>query len=194
MSQNVDSVFAEAVAYQSALECQDEDIKIIKGNRAVAGLVDSRRANFHPLVSFNLRLLALDGGGVRGLSALMILEQRRCTNEALQRYEEALGSEDILTLETMGCLGMIYVNQGMLTEAECTIKRAAEGLSEMLAPKSAPVLRVGGILSMLYNKQGNLGDAEYSFKQVSQRMEETLGPKHVSTLLASNNLGILYKN
>ncbi|KAG9385706.1 hypothetical protein A1F94_002456 [Pyrenophora tritici-repentis] len=157
MSQNVDSVFAEAVAYQSALECQDEDIKIIKGNRAVAGLVDSRRANFHPLVSFNLRLLALDGGGVRGLSALMILEQRRCTNEALQRYEEALGSEDILTLETMGCLGMIYVNQGMLTEAESDrmLKSALREKEVILGPYHPSKLQTVSNMDVVYFKLGN---------------------------------------
>jgi tetratricopeptide (TPR) repeat protein len=113
---------------------------------------------------------------------------------ALQRYEEALGSEDILTLKTMGSLGMVYMNQGRLTEAECMIKGAAKGLSEMLAPKSELVLQMAGNLGMVYKKQGKLGDAENSFKQVLQGMEETLGPEHKSTLLAYNNLGILYKN
>jgi tetratricopeptide (TPR) repeat protein len=123
-----------------------------------------------------------------------LVEAASMHNWALQRYEDALGSENILTLKTMGSLGMVYMDQGMLTEAECMITRAAKGLSEMLAPKSALVLQMAGNLGMLYKKQGKLGDAEHSFKQVLQGMEETLGPKHESTLLAYNNLGILYKN
>jgi tetratricopeptide (TPR) repeat protein len=113
---------------------------------------------------------------------------------ALRRYEEALGPEHLLTLKTMGYLGIVYTAQSKLIEAECMITRAYKGLSGMQEPMSKLLLQMAGNLGMVYKKQGNLSDAERLFKQVLQEMEETLGPEHESTLVAYNNLGILYKN
>jgi tetratricopeptide (TPR) repeat protein len=139
-------------------------------------------------------LVAIRRMGVLYANQGQFAEAASLHEQTLRGKEEVLGSNHILTLETVGSLGNVYMYQGKLEEAEHMFKRALQGFDEVLPPKHALRLRTIGNLGMVYKKRGKLVDAEPLLTQVLQEMEETLGPKHISTLISYNNLGLLYKN
>jgi tetratricopeptide (TPR) repeat protein len=73
---------------------------------------------------------------------------------ALQGYEEALGPKHTSTLQTVGNLGILYMNQGKLAEAEAMYTRALQGYEEALGPKHTSTLQTVGNLGLLYTNQG----------------------------------------
>jgi tetratricopeptide (TPR) repeat protein len=91
-------------------------------------------------------------------------------------------------------LGLLYVDQGKLAEAEAMYTRALQGYEEALGPKHTSTLGTVHNLGSLYKNQGKLAKAEAMYTRALQGYEEALGPKHTSTLDTVNNLGLLYKN
>jgi tetratricopeptide (TPR) repeat protein len=107
------------------------------------------------------------------------------------RVEE--GEEQKTLLDAMHGLGMLYVDQGKLDEAEQMYERALRGY-EARGPTYTSTLDSIHCLGILYADQGKLGEAEQMFERALRGYEEALGPTHVSTLDMVNNLGLLYKN
>ena len=63
---------------------------------------------------------------------------------ALEGYEKALGQDHTSTLNTVNNLGLLYADQGRLTEAESMYQRALSGFQTALGPshwKSKLVMR-----------------------------------------------------
>ena len=63
---------------------------------------------------------------------------------ALEGYEKALGRDHTSTLNTVNNLGVLYKDQGRLTEAESLYQRALSGFQTALGPshwKSKLVMR-----------------------------------------------------
>ena len=53
---------------------------------------------------------------------------------ALEGYEKALGPDHTSTLNTVNNLGILYKDQGRLTEAESMYQRALSGFQTALGP------------------------------------------------------------
>jgi hypothetical protein len=69
---------------------------------------------------------------------------------ALAGYEKVLGSEHILVLQMVNNLGLLYWDQGKLTEAEAMLKRALVGCEKALSPEHLSTLDIVNNLSLLY--------------------------------------------
>jgi tetratricopeptide (TPR) repeat protein len=97
-------------------------------------------------------------------------------------------------LNAIHSLGMLYVEQGRLLEAEQMFKRALRGYEEARGPTHTSTLASVLGLGTLYTDQGKLGEAEQMYERALRGYEEALGPTHTSTLQTVNNLGCLYLN
>ncbi|KAH7126725.1 hypothetical protein B0J11DRAFT_460046 [Dendryphion nanum] len=118
--------------------------------------------------------------------------------QAAQRLGNSGGcgvdSKTQVSLDAVHLLGLLYVDQGKLDEAEKMYKRALEGKEEALGPKHTSTLDTVNNLGALYRDQGKLVEAEKMFKWALEGYEEALGPKHTSTLNTVGNLGALYRD
>ncbi|KAM3503157.1 hypothetical protein MY10362_004368 [Beauveria mimosiformis] len=88
-------------------------------------------------------------------------------------------------------LGILYLNQDRLREAETMFERALDG-HEALGPNNTSTLHTVNNLGGLYKGQGRLKEAEAMYKRALDGYEKALGPNHTSTLHTVNNLGSLY--
>ncbi|KAF2277956.1 HET-domain-containing protein [Westerdykella ornata] len=114
--------------------------------------------------------------GAKHTSTLMYIR-------ALQGYEEALGVKHTLTLQTVNNLGILYKNQGKLTEAEAMYIRALQGTEEALGLKHTSTLNTVNNLGILYKNQGKLTEAETMYIRALQGYEEALGSEFLSFYL-----------
>ena len=89
-------------------------------------------------------------------------------------------------------LGLLYADQGRLSDAEAMYERALRGYEKALGPEHTSTLSTVNNLGNLYKDQGRLSDAEAMYERALQGYEKALGPEHTSTLSTVNNLGILY--
>src|SRR5947199_3589480 len=83
----------------------------------------------------------------------------RCGNE------KALGPDHTSTLDTVNNLGILYVNQGKLAEAEQMYQRALAGKEKALGPDHTSTLDTVNNLGVLYVIQGKLAEAEQMFQR-----------------------------
>jgi tetratricopeptide (TPR) repeat protein len=95
-------------------------------------------------------------------------------------------------LNAVHLLGLLYADQGKLSEAEKMYERALRGYEEALGPSHTSTLGTVNNLGNLFADQGKLGEAEKMYKRALRGHEEALGPTHTSTLDTVNNLGLLY--
>ncbi|KAN0083094.1 hypothetical protein V8E54_002182 [Elaphomyces granulatus] len=121
-------------------------------------------------------------------------------------------------------LGLLYVDQGKLDEAEKMYQRALQGKekawgldhtstldtvnslgalyadqgkldeAEKMYQRALQGFDVVNNLGLLYADQGKLDEAEKMHQRALQGKETTLGPDHTSMLYTVNNLGTLYKD
>ncbi|KAH0533941.1 hypothetical protein FGG08_007450, partial [Glutinoglossum americanum] len=89
-------------------------------------------------------------------------------------------------------LGLLYVDQGKLDEAEKMYQRALQGYEKAWGPDHTSTLNTVNNLGNLYAGQGKLGEAEKMYQRALQGKEKAWGPDHTSTLNTVNNLGNLY--
>ncbi|KAF8853548.1 HET-domain-containing protein [Acephala macrosclerotiorum] len=113
---------------------------------------------------------------------------------ALQGYEKAWGLEHTSTLDTINNLGILYVNQGKLGEAEQMYQRALRGYEKAWGPEHTSTLRTINNLGFLYASQGKLVEAERLYRRALRGYEKAWGWEHTSTLCTVKNLGFLYEN
>ena len=97
---------------------------------------------------------------------------------ALQGYKKALGAEHILTLDTVGNLGILYADQGKLAEAEKMYQRALQGKEKALGAEHISTLDTVGNLGLLYCDQGKLAEAEKMYQRTLQGYKKTFGSLH----------------
>jgi tetratricopeptide (TPR) repeat protein len=110
------------------------------------------------------------------------------------RVEE--GEEQKTLLDAMHGLGMLYVDQGKLDEAEQMYERALRGYEEALGPTHVSTLDMVNNLGLLYKNQGRLGEAEHMYTRALRGYEEAIGHEQVQqyspALNTLENLGDLY--
>lgn len=118
-------------------------------------------------------------------------------HQALHRYEKALGAEHTSTLDVVNCLGVVYLNQGELGNAEKMYQRALEGFEKKalsakhtLTPEKHSALRLLNNLGTLYWRQSKLDDAEKMYQRALKgfEKEKALSAENTSAL---DTLGIL---
>ncbi|KIM98316.1 hypothetical protein OIDMADRAFT_202132 [Oidiodendron maius Zn] len=91
-------------------------------------------------------------------------------------------------------LGLLYANQGKLTEAERMYHRALQERKTGLGPEHTLTLDTVHNLGNLYRDQGKLAKAEQMYQRALEGCENALGIDHTSTLKTVNNLGVLYRD
>ncbi|RYO74329.1 hypothetical protein DL764_010854 [Monosporascus ibericus] len=115
---------------------------------------------------------------------------------AVQGKEKALGPEHTSTLDTVNNLGLLYLDQGKLGEAEKMYQRALQGYEKALGPEHTSTLTTVNNLGNLYKVQGKLGEAEKMYQRALQGYEKALGPEPVKTYIPAvntvYNLGLLF--
>ncbi len=116
---------------------------------------------------------------------------RKCL-ESVQGGNDLESQDNQNTLNTVNNLGILYVCQGKMTEAEAMYQRALEGKEKMWGPEHALTLDTVNNLGNLYVDQGKMAEAEAMYQRALEGYEKAWGPKHASTLNTINNLGTLY--
>ncbi len=89
-------------------------------------------------------------------------------------------------------LGLLYADQGKLTEVEKVYQRALEGREKAWGAEHTSTLDTVNNLGALYKNQGKLAEAEKMYQRALQGKEKAWGAEHTSTLDTVNNLGLLY--
>jgi tetratricopeptide (TPR) repeat protein len=111
---------------------------------------------------------------------------------ALAWYEQTLGREHRLTLDTAASLGNLYREQGKLTRAEQLLQRALEGRKLALGDEHILVFDTLSDLGNLFDTQDRLADAETQYHLALVGKEKLLEPDDPSILRTMNNLSALY--
>src|SRR5204863_296994 len=99
--------------------------------------------------------------------------------------------DDIRAIDAMHMLGLLYADQGRLTEAESMYQRALEGYEKALGRDHTSTLNTVNNLGLLYADQGRLTEAESMYQRALEGYEKALGRDHTSTLNTVHNLGLL---
>src|SRR5712664_1530078 len=174
-------------------------------------LIESRGYSIHGCVhswmvyvlnqewDYDLAKLALKFVGShvpRDKSAKGWLTQRRLLPHAARCSHAVLNGmviADGMGWELHG-LGLLYVAQDKLDEAEKMYQRALQGYEKAWGLDHTSTLSTVNNLGLLYANQGKLDEAEQMYQRALQGKEKAWGPEHTSTLDTVNNLGNLYKN
>jgi tetratricopeptide (TPR) repeat protein len=99
--------------------------------------------------------------------------------------------DDITAIDAIHMLGLLYQDQGRLTEAESIYQLALEDKEKALGRDHVSTLETINNIGNLYAKQGRR-EAESMYQRALQGYEKEFGPDHISTLNTVNNLGTLY--
>ncbi|KAI0436973.1 FabD/lysophospholipase-like protein [Xylaria telfairii] len=113
-------------------------------------------------------------------------------SRALEGYQKARGPKHMDTLRTVCNLGVVYIWQGRLDEAETIFSPALESYEKILGPEHIETRQTIYNLGNIYMQQGRLEEAETIISQALEGRERDLEPKHMDTLQTVCNLGILY--
>ena len=123
----------------------------------------------------------------------MYAEAEEMYLRALQKYEKTLGFEHKSTLDTVNNLGLLYIHQDKLVEAEKMCMRTLRGY-EKQGLEHISTLNTVHNLGVLYFDQGKLAEAEEMYLRALRGYEKAWGLEHISTLNTVNNLGNLYSD
>jgi tetratricopeptide (TPR) repeat protein len=118
----------------------------------------------------------------------------RCSWWIAEIYKAGRSFDDTTAIDAMHMLGLLYADQGRLTEAESMYQRALEGKEKALGQDHTSTLNTVSNLGNLYADQGRLTEAESMYERALEGYEKVLGRDHTSTLSTVNNLGLLYAN
>jgi tetratricopeptide (TPR) repeat protein len=97
-----------------------------------------------------------------------------------------------LTLDTVNSLGLLYLNQGKLAEAEQMFQQGLQGKEKALGAEHTSTLQTVNNLGLLYKSQGKLDEAEQMYQLVLQNYEITSNPEHTSARNAHGGLFEIY--
>jgi serine/threonine protein kinase len=141
----------------------------------------------HPDTLRTLELLAALLHRVRGRLA----EAGELYRQVLDGRREALGPDDVLTLETQGRLGLLLSDQGDLPGARGLLESAAHGLSLVHGDDHPATLIALSDVARLLWQSGQLEPAARTFLRVLGVQVRILSASHPDTLLTRNNLGMV---
>lgn len=107
---------------------------------------------------------------------------------ALIGREKALGSDHISILSTVNNLGILYKNQGKLTEAESMYQRALLGYTRNPPSNVRPQLDLFYNIALVSRDLEEFERAKQYFNKAYQGYRELFGPQHALTIYALNQL------
>ena len=98
--------------------------------------------------------------------------------QALRGYKEALGPSHSSTLQTLSNLGLLYMKQGRLDEADQMYEQALRGyeaLSSVYIQQSLPALNTLENMGDLYARQAEVAKAQAMYAKALSGLTSTLG-------------------
>ena len=99
-----------------------------------------------------------------------------------------LVEERVVIPDAVMLLGILYVDQGKLGEAEKMYERALQGFETALGPEHPSTLQTVNNLGILYADQGKLGKAEKMYERALQGYEKALGTNFETYIPALNTI------
>lgn len=108
--------------------------------------------------------------------------------ESHQLREENLGSEDELTLGTLGLVGLAYSRLYQLKSAREALQRFHDSTNRVLGPRHRLTLKGKSRLAVCYNNEGKLQEGKELSLEVLQLVEEEFGPDSEDTIRVLTNL------
>lgn len=158
-------------------------------------LTQDRFSKYEPVheIEGNLLSKAADVGDM--------LFQHRHIKAAEQIYLRTLamngktvGPEKLWILDTMRCLGNLYLEQGKPDEAEkMYLQGLAAGIEQSIEPESDPNLLTMENLGRLYRLQGNFDMADQTLQRVLSARMRANGPEHITTLEVLFDIGVVHQ-
>ena len=86
------------------------------------------------------------------------------------------------------CMGILYMDQGKLVEAEAMFQRALEGYKKTLGSDHISTFDTINNMGLLYKKQGKLVEAEKMYRRALDGYTNIRGSDHPNTRLIARNL------
>jgi tetratricopeptide (TPR) repeat protein len=114
--------------------------------------------------------------------------------QAVRIAKKSDGSDMILyALDSTHALGLLYVEQGRLHEAERNLLQVQDERQTVLGNHDLATLKAMHDVGGVYLKQGRLDEAEMAFSRVHQSMAAHVGADHPSTLDTMEALAEVYR-
>ena len=111
----------------------------------------------------------------------MLLESHRLR-------ERQLGSEDELTLATLGLVGLAYSRLHQLKSARKVLQQFHDSTNRVLGPRHRLTLKSKSRLAVCYGKEGSLRKAKHLSLEALQEIEAEFGPDSEDALRVLTNL------
>ena len=111
----------------------------------------------------------------------MLLESHRLR-------ERQLGSDDELTLKTLGLIGLAYSRLFQLKSARKVLQQFHESTNRVLGPRHRLTIKSKSRLAVSYGKEGRLRQAKHLSLEALQESEEEFGPNSEDTLRILTNI------
>jgi hypothetical protein len=116
-------------------------------------------------------------------------EPERLQLHALKKLTKALGSEHLLTTESLSALATTYVYQGKFDKAEELQLQVVELRKRHLGSEHRQTMDSMLELATIYDEKGKLKQAHEIKAQVTKYRQKQLGLEHPDTLQSMSNLG-----
>ena len=108
--------------------------------------------------------------------------------ESHRLRERQLGSEDELTLRTLGLVGLAYSRLYQLKSARKVLLQFHESTNRVLGPRHRLTIKSKSRLAVCYGKEGRLRKAKQLSLEALQESEEEFGPNSEDTLRVLTNI------
>lgn len=108
--------------------------------------------------------------------------------ESHRLRESQLGSEDELTLATLGLVGLAYSRLHQLKSARKVLQQFHDSTNRVLGPRHRLTLKSKSRLAVCYGKEGKLRKAKHLSLEALQEIEAEFGPDSEDALRVLTNL------
>lgn len=112
--------------------------------------------------------------------------------KVLTLRERMLGPENILTIQSLNLLALMYERTGFYEEALALFHRALKNSNKLLAPDHPEIGTILSNMARLHYQMGEYERAESLSKRSLSIYEHALGEDHPFTAESLNNLAVLY--
>ncbi|MEM9388038.1 MAG: serine/threonine-protein kinase [Pseudomonadota bacterium] len=136
-------------------------------------------------------LLATMGDAYRGLA--LFSQAQALVEKALAARRALYGENHLDTLETLGQLGLLFIDTGRYNEAETIIEQTYEGQLQLLGTDSQEALWTAVSLAVVYEQQGRFEDAATLLEDTLRNYRTQLGDDASKTLITVDRLARVYR-
>jgi tetratricopeptide (TPR) repeat protein len=165
----------------------DPDLKVRTALERAAAKIGERFAG-QPLVEASIRQTVGETYYQLGLYRQALPHLQR----ALNLRRSLLGGDDPDTLLAMRSVGIVYLADGKLSEAQALLVGAMTGLKKARPADDPDLLDAMTLVADLDYNQRKLTEAERLLSQVREAHLKKLGPDDPKTLDVTNTLGLVY--